>query len=274
MGLRIGTNVASLSAQRNLQRASEALGRNFEHLSTGRRISRAADDAAGLSIAARLSASTRSIDQAVRNANDGVSLVQTAEGALGEIESALTRMRELSVQSANGTYSASDQDNLQAEFSQLLTSVNQIADSTSFNTVSLLNSSSAITLQIGPGTTAGVDTLSVSLTSATASSLSISTLDIGSSGDASAAIVALDTALNTVTTARGAFGAVQNRLDAAMSQLQVRSENLSAAYSRIMDVDVAAETAALTKNSILQQAAISILAQANTQPSQALTLLG
>lgn len=275
MGLRINTNVASLVAQRNLARATEGLTKNYEHLSTGRRISRASDDAAGLSIAARLTAETRSIDQAVRNAYDGISLIQTAEGALSEVDSALIRMRELAVQAANGTLSAQDRDNLQEEFAQLQGSVDQIAQSTSFNTINLLNTSGAITLQIGPDTVAGIDTLNVSLTSITGTALSIASLSIGSvGGDTTAAIAALDTALNVVTSKRGDFGAVQNRLTQAISSLQVRSENLSAAQSRIMDVDIASETAHLTKHSILQQAAISVLAQANAQPQSALSLLG
>lgn len=274
MGLRINTNVSSLTAQRNLLRATEGLNRNFEHLSTGKRIARASDDAAGLAISSRLGAQIRGVDQAVRNANDGISLVQTAEGALSEIASTLVRMREISVQANNGTLSSADKDNLQAEFVQLQSSVNQVANSTNFNGLNLLNTSTAVTLQIGAGTTAGVDTMGVSMANVTATSLSINLLDVGSTGDASAAIVALDTALDTVTSSRGDFGAVQNRLSSAIAAMQVRSENLSSAQSRIMDVDVAYETANMTKNNILQQAAISVLAQANQQPSAALSLLG
>lgn len=275
MGLRINTNVSSITAQRNLLKATEGLNSSFEHLSTGSRISRASDDAAGLAISARLNAQTRSIDQAVRNANDGISLVQTAEGGLSEIESALTRMRELSVQASNGTLSNADRDNLQTEFAQIQQSIDQVANSTSFNSISLLNASGTRTLQVGPGTTAGVDTLNVTLTNATGSSLGVASLNIGSGGaaDPSAAIVAIDAAINTVTTARGTFGAVQNRLSTSISALQVRGENLSAANSRIRDVDVATETARLTKFSILQQSALSVLAQANSQPSAALNLL-
>jgi flagellin len=273
MGLRIGTNVSSLSAQRNLSRATEGLNRTFERLSTGKRISRAADDAAGLGISARLGAQVRSIDAAVRNAYDGISLVQTAEGGLSEIESAITRMRELAVQSANGTLSSTDQDNLQEEFSQLQSQVDQVANSTTFNGISLLNASSAITLQVGPNTTAGVDTLDVSTTDATGATLGVSSLSIGSGGDSSAAIAALDTALDTVTSARGSLGASQNRIESSISALQVRSENLAAANSRILDVDVAKETAELAKFQILQQSALSVLAQANSQPFSALSLL-
>lgn len=274
MGLRIGTNVQSLTAQRNLSKATTGLNKNFEHLATGMRISRAADDAAGLAISARLQAQVRSLDQATRNANDGISLVQTAEGAMSEIESALVRMRELAVQSSNGTLSNSDKDNLQEEFSQLQASVDQIARSTNFNNIDLLNTNSAITLQIGAGTAAGVDTLSVSLVDVQGAALTISTLDVGASGNPSLAISNIDAALDAVTSARGDFGAIQNRLESTISSLQVRSENLSAANSRIRDVDVAAETAALTKNSILQQSALSVLAQANSQPQAALSLLG
>lgn len=274
MGLRIGTNVSSLTAQRNLARATESLNRNFTHLSTGKRVSSASDDAAGLSISSRLTAQIRGLDQAVRNANDGVSMVQTAEGGLAEIDNALNRMRELSVQANNGTLSGADRDNLQSEFVELLSLVDQVANSTSFNGISLLNTSTAVTLQVGAGTTSGVDTMNVSTVSATGSSLGIDALDIGSTGDASAAIAALDTAMQSVSSSRSLFGAFQNRLSAVVSSLTVRSENLSAANSRIIDVDVARETAELTKNSILQQSAIGVLAQANAQPQAALRLIG
>jgi len=274
MGLRINTNVASLSAQRNLSKASVSLGRNFEHLSTGKRIARASDDAAGLAISTRLSAQVRSLQQASRNANDGISMVQTAEGSLGEIANVLSRARELAVQSANGTLSATDKDGLQQEFANLLNQVNQISSSTSFNGISLLDGSTpSISLQIGAGTTGGTDTLTVSLTSSTATALSINTLDIGSTGNATAAITALDTAIDSISASRSALGAVQNTLSGTISAIDNRSENLAGANSRIVDVDVAAETAELTKNNILQQAALAVLAQANQQPSSALTLL-
>ena len=274
MGLRIGTNVQSLTAQRNLSKATAGLNKNFEHLATGMRISRASDDAAGLAISARLQAQVRSLDQATRNANDGISLVQTAEGALAEVENSLVRMRELAIQSSNGTLSGSDKDNLQQEFAQLQQSIDQIAQGTNFNNIQLLDNSSAITLQIGSGTAAGVDTLSVSMVDVQGSALTIDSLDIGSTGNPSLAIANIDTALDAVTSFRGDLGAVQNRLESTIASLQVRSENLSAANSRIRDVDVAAETALLTKNSILQQSALSVLAQANSQPSAALSLLG
>ncbi len=273
MGLRINTNVFSIGAQRHLARASEALGGSFEKLATGLRIVRAADDAAGLAISERLRAQVRSLDQASRNANDGVSLVQTAEGALDEVSGILVRMRELAVQSANGTVSNSDRETLDDEFQSLQQEITRIANSTEFNGVSLLNGSSSITFQVGFGTTSGVDTMSVSTSSVTSSTLGVGSLDIGSGGNTSTAIAAIDSAIDTVSELRGSFGASQNRLMSTISNIENQIENLSAAESRIRDVDVAAETARLTRNSILQQAAISILAQANVQPQSALALL-
>jgi len=262
-----------MSAQRNLRMATTALNKNFSHLSTGRRISSAADDAAGLAISARLNAQTRSLDAAVRNANDGISLVQTAEGGLAEIESSLSRMRELAVQASNGTLSSADRSNLDAEFSQLRNTIDSVAGSTSFNGINLLNASGTVTLQVGAGTTAGVDTLDATTVDVTASALTVSSSSVDSVSNASTAIGAIDTALDAVTSARGDFGAIQNRLTSTISSLSIRTENLSAAASRIQDVDVAFETAQLTKNSILQQSALSVLAQANSQPSAALALL-
>lgn len=273
MGLRIGTNLSSLTAQRNLTRATAALSRNFEKLATGRRIARAADDAAGLAISARLNGQIKSLEAAVRNANDGISLVQTAEGGLAEIESSLTRMRELAVQASNGTLSSSDRSNLNAEFSQLAASIDQVAGSTSFNGINLLNASSTVTLQVGAGTTAGVDTLDLTMVDVTSSTLTLSSASIDSVSNASSAIAALDTALDTVTSARGTFGAYQNRLSTTINSLGIRKENLASAYSRITDVDVAREAAALTKNQIIQQSALSILLQASDQPQRALSLL-
>ncbi|HYC77247.1 MAG TPA: flagellin [Planctomycetota bacterium] len=274
MGLRINTNVASLSAQRNLSKASSALFRNFEHLSTGRRIARASDDAAGLAISTRLNAQVRSLNQAARNANDGISLVQTAEGSLDEVSNVLVRARELAVQAGNETLSGNDRDALQAEFSALIQQVDQIASSTNFNGINLLNTSgNVVTLQIGAGTTTGTDTIDVTLASVLSSDIGIDTLDIGSTGDHNAAIDAIDAALDTVSSQRSDLGAVQNTLTGTISAVENRVENLSAAHSRIIDVDVASETAELTKNNILQQAALAVLAQANQQPQSALSLL-
>ena len=274
MGLRINTNVSSLNAQRSLSRATEALNTSFRRLSTGQRVATAADDAAGLAISERLRARIRSTEQASRNAQDGISLVQTAEGAMQESNSMLIRMRELAVQANNGTMSVADRDTLQAEFAALVQEIDRVASATNFNTINLLDGSVAsLTLQVGADTTAGVDTLTVSLTSVSTTTLGLTALNIGSTGSSSVAIAAIDTAINSVSQGRGNLGAVQNRLLGLISNLGVSVENLSAAESRIRDVDVAAETAALTRNTIIQQAAISILAQANSQPQSALALL-
>jgi flagellin len=273
MPIRINTNVASLNAQRGLSLVSDRLQKNFEHLSTGLRIATAADDAAGLGISERLRAQVRSLTQAQRNANDGISLVQTAEGSLNEVSNILVRLRELAVESNNGTTSNADKDTLNQEFGNLVSEVDRIAQSTDFNGIKLLDgSSSSVTFQVGSGV-ASTDTISVSLTSSLASDLGLSTLDVSSAGSATSAIAAIDTAIDTVSSTRGNLGAAQNRLSSTISNLGVSVENLSAAESRIRDVDVAFETADLTRNSILQQAALSILAQSNVQPQSALTLL-
>ena len=275
MGLRVNTNVTSINAQRNLASVTDRLSTNFRRLSTGLRISTAADDAAGLAISERLRSQVRSLDQAKRNANDGISLVQTAEGALNEVNSVLTRLRELSIQSANGSVSNQDKDTLNEEFTSLVDEIDRIAQSTEFNGINLLDGSSAsVSFQVGYGTTAGVDTLDVTLQAADETALGLDSLDISSTGNTSTAIAAIDTAINTVSSLRGSLGAAQNRLGSTINNLAIQTENLSAAESRIRDVDVAYETAQLTRNSILQQASISILAQANAQPQSALALLG
>ena len=275
MGLRVNTNVASINAQRNLSQVNERLGGNFRRLSTGLRISTAADDAAGLAISERLRSQVRSLDQAKRNANDGISMVQTAEGALNEVSSILTRLRELAIQSSNGSVSNQDKETLDEEFQSLVNEVNRIGSSTEFNGIKLLDgSSSSVSFQVGFGTTAGTDTLSVTLSAALSTSLSLNSLDIGSGGTTTTAISAIDGAINSVSSLRGSLGAVQNRLGSTINNLAIQVENLSAAESRIRDVDVAYETAQPTRNSILQQASISILSQANSQPQSALQLLG
>jgi flagellin len=273
MGLRINTNVASLTAQRNLAKSTNALSGNFARLSTGRRIAKASDDAAGLAISTRLQAQIRSLNQAGRNAADGIGLVQTAEGQLDSVAQVLTRARELAVQSANGTLQAIDKDSLQNEFGNILVQVDQIANSANFNGLSLLNASTTIRLQIGTGTVVGTDTLDISFVSILAAGLGISALNIGSTGNASAAITALDAALDVVSSQRARIGAAQNTLNGAVDAISNRAENLAAANSRILDVDLASETAELTKNNIIQQAGVAVLAQANQQPASALALL-
>ena len=275
MGLRVNTNVTSINAQRNLSQVTGRLSTNFRRLSTGLRISSAADDAAGLAISERLRSQVRSLEQAKRNANDGISLVQTAEGALNEVSSILVRLRELAIQSSNGSVSDADKSTLNEEFGSLVAEVNRIGASTEFNGIKLLDgSSSSVSFQVGFGTTAGIDTLAVSLSPSLSTSLSLDSLDIGSTGSTTTAITNIDSAINSISSLRGSLGAVQNRLGSTINNLAITSENLSAAESRIRDVDVAYETAQLTRNSILQQASISVLSQANSLPQSALRLLG
>jgi flagellin len=273
MALRINSNLSSIDAQRGLASVTTRLERNFQHLSSGLRVAVAADDAAGLGISERLRAQVRSLTQAQRNANDGISLVQTAEGALNETSNILIRMRELAIQANNGTTSASDKDTLDQEFQDLVSEIDRIAGATNFNGLQLLDGSTAsISFQVGSGTGAN-DSFAVTLSSAMTSDLGVTGLDISSAGSATTAISAIDGAIDVVNSTRGDLGAAQNRLQSTISNLGVHIESLSAAESRIRDVDVAFESADLTRNSILQQAALSILAQANLQPQAALTLL-
>jgi flagellin len=275
MGLRVNTNSASINAQRNLSSVTDRLSGNFRRLSTGLRISSAADDAAGLAISERLRSQIRSLDQAKRNANDGISMAQTAEGALNEVSSILTRLRELAIQSSNGSVSNQDKETLDQEFQSLVSEVNRIGASTEFSGIKLLDgSTSSVSFQVGFGTTAGTDTISVSLSAALSTSLSLNSLDIGSGGATTTAITNIDAAINTVSGLRGTLGAVQNRLGSTINNLSITVENLSAAESRIRDVDIAYETAQLTRNQILQQASIAVLGQANSLPQSALSLLG
>ena len=274
MGLRVNTNIASLNAQRNLFNSSAALSGNYARLASGLRIASAADDAAGLGISERMRADIRSYSVASRNAQDGVSLVQTAEGALSEVSDILGRMRELSMQSANGTLSNTDRATLDTEFQQLINEIDRISSTTEFNGVSLLDgTSTAIAIQIGiDGTTN--DVINVSGADVSAATLSVDSASIGTMTDATGVLGTLDTAINTVNSARGTLGAQQNRLESTLRSLANVRETTSAAESRIRDVDVAMETADLTRNSILQQASAAILSQANAQPQLALSLLG
>ncbi|MCC6408137.1 MAG: flagellin FliC [Planctomycetes bacterium] len=271
MGLRVNTNVAAMTAQRNLGAVTGRLQGNFARLSSGLRIATAADDAAGLGISERMRAQIRSYSTAGRNAQDGVSLAQTAEGAMQETSNILTRMRELAVQAANGTLTSTDRATLDTEFQALLSEVDRISSQTTFNGVQLLDgSATGVSVQVGINAS---ETISVALQDASSSTLGISSEDVTSVTNANAAIAAIDTAIDTVTGARGDLGAAQNRLTSTIASITNTRENLSAAESRIRDVDVALETSDLTRNSILQQAAVSILSQANVQPQLALSLL-
>lgn len=270
----INTNIPSLNAQRNLSTSQGMLSSALQRLSSGFRVNSAKDDAAGLAIAERMHAQIKGMNVAQRNANDGISLAQTAEGATSKIGDALQRMRELSVQAKNGTNSTSDRTNLQLEFSQLRSELSRLVTGTEFNATKLLNAATAFSFQVGAGN-AGADTIVVTSVDLSATDTAVTALDISGATDAGAiaAITALDTAIDSVTTARATWGAAQNRFESVVANLQVSAENLTAARSRIMDADFAVETANLTRASILQQAGTAMLAQANALPNTVLTLL-
>ena len=271
----INTNLISLNAQRNLSTSQGALAVSMQRLSSGLRVNSAKDDAAGLAIAERMHAQVRGMNVAIRNANDGISLSQTAEGALGKVGDALQRMRELAVQSANGTNNEQDRENLHSEFLQLTDEVNRIVTGTRFNGTLLFDGTAPpFTFQVGAGTDAS-DTISMNSIDMTGLVGTIQGLTIqGTDGsNAQGAMQALDDAIMEVTTSRALFGAAQNRFDSVIGSLQVFAENLAAARGRIMDADFAAETAALSRAQILQQAGNAMVAQANQMPQQVLALL-
>ncbi|WP_297808883.1 flagellin [uncultured Methylophaga sp.] len=277
MALIINTNVASLNAQRNLNESQNSLNTSLERLSSGLRINSAKDDAAGLFVAGQLTRDIRGINQAVRNAGDGISLGQTAEGALGEIANNLQRIRELAVQASNDT--VGNADGLQAEVNQLTQEISRIVATTNFNGTDLLSGGATVNFQVGSSGTAN-NQISIDLTELTginafsAGLAATGVVDVSTTAAASAALADLSSDIDTVNEARATFGAIQNRFEAVISNLQNYAENLTAARSRIEDADFAAETANLTRAQILQQAGTSILAQANTLPQAALQLLG
>jgi len=273
MGLRINTNVASLTAQRNLSNSTTALNRSLARLSSGLRITRASDDAAGLAISERFRADVRSLQQAQRNGLDGISLLQIAEGALNETSGILVRMRELAIQSANDTLGAGERTVLNNEFTDLVAEIDRIANVTEFNGVSLLDGTApTVTFQVGIDNTAN-DQIAVAGVDGTAAGVGVAALAIDSLANAQAALGGLDLAIDDVTSLRGGFGTAQNRLESTIRSIAVAVENTQAAESRIRDVDVASETAILTRNQVLQQAGISVLAQANVSTQSALSLL-
>ncbi len=273
MGIRINTNVSSINTRRHLYNSTQAFGKSMEKLSSGLRINRAGDDAAGLAISENLKADIRSLNQAARNAADGISLVQTAEGALDEVSSILLRMKELAEQSLNGTLTDTDRGYLDSEYTALSSEIDRIAAGTEFNGVALLGGSLDVDIQVGIGTTSN-DSVGVALnTNMNASTIGISSAIDGVSA-ASSAMGEIDAAITEVVTARGDFGAIQNRLETSIRNINMTSENLSAANSRIRDVDVASETSKMTSHQILQQAGVSMLAQANMTTGLAMNLLG
>ncbi|NND90219.1 MAG: flagellin FliC [Granulosicoccus sp.] len=286
MAQTINTNVMSLTAQRNLNRSQGSLMISMQRLSSGLRVNSAKDDAAGLAIAERMNTQVRGMNVAIRNANDGISLAQTAEGGLQEVNNMLQRMRELAVQSANGTNSASDRSNLDAEFQALNSEISRIAETTKFNGVAVLNTSgtgsgsaaadSTIVFQVGANTSSGgEDTLSINLKKVEGlEDASGNSLDINTVSGSKSTMAAIDTMIGVITSARADFGAVQSRFESAINNLQVGVENQAAARGRIMDADFAVETANMTRAQILQQAGNAMVSQANSAPQSVLQLLG
>ncbi len=274
MSLFVNTNVSSLTAQRQLFNSGQALNTSFERLSSGFRINRAADDAAGLQISDRLTSQVQGLNQAVRNSNDAISLTQTAEGALGEVTNSLQRIRQLAVQSQNGINSSSDRTALQKEVTALLTEISRVASDTQFGDTNLLTGSFSSTFLVGAN--AGQN-IAVSLSRADgfgATGLSIDELTVGTVGGASAALTSIDNAISAIGGTRSDLGALQNRFQSTIRNLSSISENIAGARSRIRDTDFASETAELTRNQIIQQASLSVLSQANQRPQAALSLLG
>lgn len=267
----IGTNVAAMRANRAANNAEMSLAKSIERLSTGRRINNASDDAAGLAIATRMTSEVRGLNMAIRNANDGISLAQTAENGMKEINNMLQRMRELSVQSANGTLAAGDRTNLQTEVAALILQIGDVSSRTDFNNVALLDGT-VPTVNIQTGSAAG-EIVAITLTDVTAATLAVDTLDISTEAGANAALTALAAAMDTVTTAQASLGASQNRLQATISNLTGRVTNLTESRSRIEDVDFSGETTALAKAQILSQASTAMLAQANQSQQGVLSLI-
>ncbi len=274
MALVVNTNIQSLNAQRNLDVNQAGLATVFQRLSSGLRVNTARDDAAGLAVSEGIRAFVNGSNVGIRNANDGISLANTAEAALGQVTNNLQRIREIAVQAANGTISDTQRTNLSAETAQLATEITRIIQNTSFNGNQLLSGGSNLVFQIG-AQSGSTDQLTVTAQqlSAVANSISAGAGLTSSQALASATIGTMDTQLTSVTTARATFGAVTNRFEAVIANLQVYAESLTAARGRIIDADFAAETAALTRSQILQQASTSVLAQANALPQNALTLL-
>ncbi len=282
----INTNIISMNAQRNLDSSQNALSTAMQRLSSGLRVNSAKDDAAGLAIASRMETQVRGMNVAIRNANDGISLAQTADGALSQVTESLQRMRELAVQSRNATNSDADKDSLDQEFGQLSQEIQRVLGGTTFNGKAILaDSSGTQTFQIGPNTTSNdsIDITTNNLTTDPTITTVAGTDNTGSgrevidhtaSPDDIANVMAnIDQAITTINSQRATLGASENRFDAVISDLQVAVENQSAAQSRIMDADFASETAALSRAQILQQAGTAMVAQANTMPQQVLTLL-
>lgn len=270
----INTNMSSLISQNNLNNTQNAIQNSLSKLSSGYRINTAADDAAGLAISQKMTAQINGLNQAQRNAQDGISLIQTAEGAMGQTQSILQRMRELAVQSANSTNTTTDRTNIQLEVGALQHEISRIASTTQFNTKNLLTGSlQSAQIQVGAN---GGQTISISISKMTATALGVAlaAVSVGSSAAATAAIGKISVAIDTVSGARAKLGALQNRLTHSIANLTTASQNMTAAESQITNVDMAAEMSTFTKNQVLSQAGVAMLAQANQAPQAILKLLG
>ena len=280
MSLTINTNIASMDAQRNLAGSQQSLATSMQRLSSGLRINSAKDDAAGLAIAERMNSQVRGMNVAVRNANDGISLAQTAEGALSQVSDSLQRMRELAVQARNSTNSSSDKDSLNKEFGQLQAEITRVLGGTAFNGKHVLGAdATTLNFQVGANTTKD-DTVSIQTSDMTQDSKittvtgSSSAIDSTATDGALASVIDnIDKAIDDVNDTRATFGASQSRFDSIIANLQTSVENQSAARSRIMDADFASETANMSRAQVLQQAGTAMIAQANQQPNQVLSLL-
>ena len=274
MGLQIATNVGALNAYRNLSANQNDVSKSLEKLSSGLRINRAADDAAGLAISEGLRSQVNGLNVAARNAQDGISVIQTAEGALTEVHSILQRVRDLAVQAGNDSNNEDSRAAIKTEIDALGDELTRVAESTNFNGIKLLNGDNAsLTFQVGAGSTAAEDQIAVTLTDFSALGADVKALTVDTAANALASIAALDTEITAVSTARAGYGAVQNRFESTINSLQVSAENLSAAKSRIADTDMAAEMVRYTASNILQQAGTAMLAQANQSGQGVLQLL-
>jgi len=273
MSLSVNSNVTSMNAQNQMAKAQEAVKTSFARLASGMRINNAADDAAGLGIAKSMNAQVRSYTVAERNTNDGISMLQTADGGAEQVHVLLTRMRELAVQASNGSMSSNDLANIDAEYQQNLQEIDRVASSVQFNGINLLAGASASKgFQVGIGT-ASTDRINVNFGGVDSTRLSVSSTNVTSFTNAQSSITSLDSAIQNLSSTRAMFGASMNRFSAAISNLQSMQTSTSAALSRVQDTDIASETANLSRNQVLSQAGAAILAQANQTPQVALSLL-
>jgi flagellin len=273
MPINITSNVASLNAQRNINKSQAGLSKTLERLSSGYRVNKSGDDAAGLAISEKLRANIRALNQASRNSSDGIAMIQTAEGAMEEASNMLVRMKELAAQAANGTIGSVERGYLNNEYTSLRNEITRIADATRFNDTPLLDGSLSVNIQIGLSNNPTNDVLAITITDIDSAALSLST-SISTVTNAQGALAQVTTSIGRIATRRANMGALQNRLESIVSNIDNIVENLTSAESRIRDVDIAKETANLSKYTILVQAGVSVLTQANQMPQIALSLLG